>query len=214
MLSLVAVLAFTGSAAGARLTGLMVFSCDSRGNPAGDFIWDTRGLDSDFYKLWLSDDEGNWLNGPGWETAPIDVSLGAGEHSFTIHFENNGPWHSFAVNLFLDGEALPSICAKVPLQTNDAVPKFSSERARVTYTQTSYPAPNGPASGRLWAHLDERIRLTEWSVLSPALSGADQVDTHRVAPSGRMDYVAKLRLRVGKNHHSNKEQSPFIKSIR
>src|SRR3954463_15009615 len=41
-------------ASAAQLTGVMVFSCDAAGNPAGDFVWDTRGFDSDFYKVFLT----------------------------------------------------------------------------------------------------------------------------------------------------------------
>ena|SRR5947208_1300787 len=36
------------------LTGIMVFSCDGSGNPAGNFAWDTRNAESDFYKIFLT----------------------------------------------------------------------------------------------------------------------------------------------------------------
>src|SRR5688500_4689829 len=98
------------------------------------------------------------------------------------------------MNLFFDGELVPSICAKVPLQAGDVATKLSANHARVTYTQTSYPTPVGPASGRLSAHLDQKVRLTEWSVRSPSLAGIDQVGSHQVAPSGRADYMATMTL--------------------
>jgi len=122
LLSLLMCLAVAvGHAPAAHLTGAMVFSCDSAGNPAGNFVWDTRGLDSDFYKVWFSPGlpAGNpdgltaaFINGPDWAHAPINLTLDEGQNQFTLSFEYNGPWSFFAVNLFFDSNTEPAISVK------------------------------------------------------------------------------------------------------
>src|SRR6185369_888499 len=110
LLTLVLWLPFvSGPALAADLTGVFIFSCDSAGNPAGNLVWDTRGLDSDFYKVWLTpgEPEGNpdgltasFINGPDWGHAPINLALPEGQHQFTMFFEDNGAWPFFAVIFF------------------------------------------------------------------------------------------------------------------
>jgi hypothetical protein len=186
----------------AALTGVMVFSCDSQGNPAGDFVWDTRGSDSDFYKLWLAPGgEGDgldalFINGPSWAEAPVNIPLAHGDNQFTVFFEDNGDWPAFGLNLFFDGDVMPAICVKVPLRTGDHVPRFTPNHARITYSLTSYPAPDVPATGRTRVRLGQTIQLKNWSVVAPLVFARDRVDTHRVAPSGRNDYVATFTLAV------------------
>ena len=125
-------------ASAAQLTAVMVFSCDAAGNPAGDFIWDTRGLDSDFYKVFLTPGTpggspdgltAGFINGPDWAHAPINISINEGPNPLTLFFEYNGPWSAFAVNLFFDGNTLPAISVKAPLRTNDSIPPFTANSA-------------------------------------------------------------------------------------
>src|SRR5687767_11228734 len=81
---LVLILAFASilPVQGAQLTGVFAFSTDEGGNPAGDFVWDTRGPESDFYKIFVAsggigdDPDGltnSFINGPTWALAPVDV---------------------------------------------------------------------------------------------------------------------------------------------
>src|SRR5688572_4148944 len=130
----------TTPAAQLRLTAAFAFSSDADGNPAGNFVWDTRGLDSDFYKVFLSDGlTGSFLTGPTWAEAPVDLKLKQGENHFTIWFQANGPWDHFALNLFFDDHTLPAISVKAPLTTSNVIPPFSANSAPLTYTMTSYP---------------------------------------------------------------------------
>jgi hypothetical protein len=105
----------------ASLTGAMIFSCDPAGNPAGNFVWDTRGLASDFYKLWLTrgvpqgDPDGlmgGFINGPTWEVAPIGLVLEEGTNRFTVFFQHNGNWPAFALHLFLESNTVPILSVK------------------------------------------------------------------------------------------------------
>ena len=183
----------------ARLFAAFVFSCDPDGDPAGNFVWDTRGLDSDFYKVFLSDGvAGPFINGPSWAEAPLDLKLKQGENHFTIWFQANGPWDHFAINLFFDDATLPAISVKAPLTTTQVIQPFSPNSAPLTYTMSSYPTPDGPASGSMSADLGRRVELTEFVVLDPALLNLDRVDTHGTGNNGRADFVGSFILVVGK----------------
>ena len=186
-------------AAQVRLSTIFVFSSDEAGNPAGNFVWDTRGLDSDFYKVFLSDGvAGAFLNGPTWAEAPVDLRLKRGENHFTLWFQANGPWNHFAMNLFFDDDALPAISVKAPLTISDVAPPFSANSAPLTYTTTSYPAPDGPASGSLSASLGKHVRLTNFAILHPGILEADRVGTHGAGGNGADDFVGTFTLVVGK----------------
>src|SRR5262245_21079793 len=102
-------------AGAASLTGVMVFSCESRGNPAGNFVWDTRGSSSDFYKVWLTRGvpqglpdglTGGFINGPTWGAAPINLAINEGTNQFTIFVQENGPWSDFALHLFFESNTV------------------------------------------------------------------------------------------------------------
>ena len=184
-------------AANANLTGIFVFTSDEQGNPAGNFVWDTRGLDSDFYKIFLSDGlAGPFLTGPTWAEAPVDIKLRPGEHHFTIWFQANGPWNHFAMNLFFDDNTLPAISVKAPLTTGETVPAFSANSAPVTYTMTSYPTPDGPASGTTSAELGRRVELTNFAILDPSLLDLDRVGTHETGSNGAIDFIGTFTLVV------------------
>jgi len=204
-----------GYARAGQLTGVMVFSCDSAGNPAGNFVWDTRGLDSDFYKVWLTSGvpggrpdglTASFINGPDWGHAPINLTLNEGPNQFTIFFEYNGPWPFFAVNLFFESNAVPAISVKTPLRTNDSVPHFTANTAPLTYSMTSYPSPNAPAAGTTRAILDQTVDLTVFVVAAPAVSARDRVDTHQVGASGRNDYIGSFTLDVSSRHRQSRIQ--------
>ena len=181
------------------LTGLMLFSCDEAGNPAGDFVWDNRGLDSDFYKVWIADAESShFLNGPSWADAPVSLALKPGENDYILVFQANGPWDSsFGINLFFDGSTVPAISVKTPLRTGAVIPAFSINNARSSYSLTSYPFPNVPAAGSSTAALARPIELTEFSVAAPGLFNVDLVGTHQIGSNGAPDFVATLTLGAG-----------------
>ena len=188
----------------ANLTALFVFSTDAEGNPAGDFAWDTRGLDSDFYKVFIAPGEpgshhsqASFINGPMWAQAPIDLSLKTGKNKFTLFFQANGPWDRFGVNLFFDGNRLPAISVYAPLTVDRHNPGFLPNSAPVTYTMTSYPFPDGPAAGTASADFPPAITLTDFYVLDPTLLNLDRVDTHSAFSNGAIDFVASFTLQVG-----------------
>jgi len=198
-----------GHASSAQLTGAMVFSCDSAGNPAGNFVWDTRGLDSDFYKVWITPGlpEGNpdgltaaFINGPDWAHAPLDLTLVKGQNHFTLFFEYNGAWPFFAVNLFFNSNSVPAISVKAPLRTNDSVPRFTANLAPLSYSMTSYPSADAPAAGTNRALLDRTVELTAYDVAAPAVFTRDSVGTHQVGASGRDDYIGTFTLDVSSRH--------------
>lgn len=179
------------------LTAIFVFSSDGQGNPAGNFVWDTRGLDSDFYKIFLTRGlDGPFLTGPTWAEAPVDIKLKNGENHFTIWFQANGHWSHFAMNLFFDDNTLPAISVKAPLTTSEPVPPFSANSAPVTYTMTSYPTPNGPASGTTSANLGRRVELTNFAILDPTFLDLDRVGTHETGSNGAIDFIGTFTLVV------------------
>lgn len=190
----------------ANLTAAMMFSCDPHGDPAGNFVWDTRGLSSDFYKVWLTrglpNGEpdgllGGFINGPTWALAPINLPIEEGTNHFTMFFQHNGPWHTFAVNLFFQSNVVAMISAKTPLRTNDSVPVFSANHSRLTYSLTSYPFPNVPAAGTTSVVLDRVVELTDFQVFATNLVSIDRISTHSVTTNGRHDYVGTLTLVAG-----------------
>src|SRR3954447_26057148 len=90
-------LGFVAHSEAANLTGVMVFSADSTGQPAGDFVWDTRGSVSDMYKIFLTAGEpngtpdgltGSFINGPTWALAPLNSPLAEGTNRFTVFFQH------------------------------------------------------------------------------------------------------------------------------
>lgn len=116
-----------------------------------------------------------------------------------VWFQQNGTADHFAMNLMFDGARLPAISVKTPLTTSEVVPPFSANSASSTYTMTSYPAPDGPASGSLSANLGKRVELTDFVILNPGILDADRVNTHGTGSNGAVDYVASFTLVAGKN---------------
>jgi hypothetical protein len=200
---------------GANLTAVFVHSCDADGNPAGDFVWDTRGSDSDFYKIFITrgTPQGNpdgltapFINGPTWALAPINIPLEPGTNEFTIFFQFNGPWPAFAINLFFDNNRVAAICAKASLRTGDEIPPFSPNSAPRTYSMTSYPGPDAPASGSTSATLDRVVELTKYYVAATNLFEQNRVGTHGVGEDGRFDFVGTFTLVVGRERRPPPER--------
>jgi hypothetical protein len=195
------------ASASPNLTALMLFSCDADGNPAGDFIWDTRGSDSDFYKVFVTRGTpggspdglaGAFLNGPEWAAAPIDLALEPGTNQFSMFVQNNGPWHAFALNLFFNGQLVPALSVKAPLRTGEAIPPFSANHSDRSYSMTSYPTPDAPAAGTLTGLIsDRRVEVTDYFVAATNRITIDRVSTHTVEINGRLDYVGTFTLVVG-----------------
>ena len=192
---------------GADLTALMLFSCDVEGNPAGDFVWDTRGSVSDFYKLWLTSGApggdpdgltGPFINGPAWAAAPINLNLVPGTNEFTLFFQHNGPWTGFALNLFFSGESRAALSVKAPWRTSDVIPPFTANHAPRTYSLTSYPAPDAPAAGTTSAVIDgRRVEVTAYYVAATNVFNVGRVSSHAARNDGGLDYVGTFTLVVG-----------------
>jgi RNA polymerase sigma factor (sigma-70 family) len=193
----------------AVLSGAMLFSTDPAGNPAGNLVWDTRGTDSDFYKVWLSQGApgGNpdglttaLLNGPQWAAAPIQIRLHEGTNRFTLFFQHDGKWPTMGLNLFFNSNVVPAITAKATGRSSDQdASSFSENRARRTYSLTSYPSPNVRAIGlTATSVLAHRVELTEfYHVITTNFFGLDRVSSHAAQSDGRPDCVATFTLVVG-----------------
>jgi RNA polymerase sigma factor (sigma-70 family) len=203
----------TSAAAGpiptdAILSGAMLFSTDQAGNPAGNLVWDTRGADSDFYKVWLSQGSprgtpdgltGAFQNGPQWAAAPLHIRLNEGTNRFTLFFQHDGIWPTMGLNLFFNSNLVPAITAKANGRVNDEESSpFSGNRARRTYSLTSYPLPNVRAGGATaTAVLDHQVELTEYyHVVSTNFFGLDRVSSHAARSDGKFDCVATFTLVV------------------
>jgi len=192
----------------AVLSGAFLFSSDLAGNPSGNLAWDTRGLDSDYYKIWLSagSPHGNpdglsaaFLNGPSWAAAPLHIRLNEGTNRFTLFFQHDGAWPTMGLNLFFNSNLVPAITVTAPARTNDEIPEHSANRARRTFSLTSYPSPNVRASGATaTVVLDHSVVLTEfYHVASTNFFGLDRVSSHAASSNGRLDCVASFTLVVG-----------------
>jgi Ig-like domain-containing protein/PKD domain-containing protein len=203
-----------------RLTGAFTFSCDHDGSPAGDFAWDTRGLESDYYKVWLTrgtpggSPDGltsDFVNGPDWAHAPLNIPLQEGTYEFTIFFQDNGPWPTFGLNLFFQDSSVAQICVQGDARTGEVIPPFTPNHAPVTYSMTSFPSPDAPASGRRRARVgDMVVEVTDYYVSATNLFSADRVDTHSTGPNGRLDYIGTFTLRVRPRDMGNNPPSASI----
>jgi hypothetical protein len=212
-LATAAVLGVGSVSSATELTALMLFSCDSDGNPAGDFVWDTRGLDSDFYKVWIAPGAPGgspdgltapFINGPTWDLAPIRLPLGASTNQFTVFFQHNGPWPAFALNLFFEGDLRPALSVKAPWRTSDVVPPFSANHAPLTFSLTSYPSANAPAAGTTSAVIaDRRVEVTEYYVAATNVFNVGRVASHSARSDGGLDYVGTFTLVVGPRRPTN-----------
>jgi hypothetical protein len=200
---------------GANLTAVFIHSCDDQGNPAGDFVWDTRGTSSDFYKIFvtrgipggLTDGlVAPFVNGPSWDLAPINIALEEGTNEFTVFFQYNGPWRAFAINLFFDSNRVAEICAKAALRTDGVVPAFSANSTRFTYSMTSYPSPNVPASGSTSVTLDRVIDLTQYYVAATNIFEKNRVSTHHASTDERFDFVGTFTLLAGRERRPPPDQ--------
>jgi hypothetical protein len=199
--------AFGSAVQAANLTAIFIHSCDEQGNPAGDFVWDTRGSASDFYKIFVTRGTPGgspdglvapFINGPTWALAPINIPLEEGTNEFTVFFQYNGPWRAFAINLFFDSNRVAEICAKAPLRADDVVPLFSANSAHLTYSMTSYPSPNAPASGTTSVTLDRVIELTQYYVAATNVFEKNRVSTHHASRDERFDFVGTFTLHAGR----------------
>lgn len=214
-LSLMATTLLAANTLAANLTAVFVHSCDERGNPAGNFVWDTRGSVSDFYKIFITRGspsgrpgglEAPFLNGPTWAQAPVNIPLEEGDNDFTIFFQQNGPWRAFAINLFFDNQRVAAICAKAPLHAGDVLPPFTANDADFTYSMTSFPSPNAPASGTTSVTLDRLVELTRFFVADTNVFELDRVWTHGVGGNNRFDFVGAFTLRAGRERRPPPER--------
>lgn len=192
----------------AVLTGAFLFSADAAGNPAGNFAWDTRGRDSDFYKVWVSQGSPKgvpdgltaaFLNGPEWAAAPLHTRLNEGTNRFTLFFQHDGMWPTMGLNLFFNNNLVPAITVKANGRVKDEASSFSENRARRTFSLTSYPSPNVRAGGATAAAvLNYQVELTEfYHVISTNFFGQDRVSSHVAQSDGKFDCVATFTLVVG-----------------
>jgi hypothetical protein len=213
--SLIVAALLSSRAHAANLTAVFVHSCDAEGNPAGDFVWDTRGSSSDFYKIFITRGTPGggadgltapFINGPTWALAPINIALEEGTNEFTMFFQHNGPWRAFAINLFFDNSRVAAICAKAPLRTDDVTPRFSPNSAPYTYSMTSFPTPNAPASGATSVTLDRVVELTHYYVAETNLFEKDRVWTHGTGSNNRFDFVGTFTLNAGRERRPPPER--------
>ena len=192
----------------AVLSGAFLFSSDPAGNPSGNLAWDTRGLDSDYYKIWLSSGSphGNpdgltaaFHNGPSWAAAPLHLRLTEGTNRFTLFFQHDGGWPTMGLNLFFNSNLVAAITVTAPARTNDEIPEHSASRARRTFSLTSYPSPNVRASGATGTVvLGHPVALTEfYHIASTNFFELDRVSSHAASSNGRLDCVASFTLVVG-----------------
>jgi hypothetical protein len=188
------------------LSGAMVFWCDANGNTASNNPWDTRGPDSGFPKLFVTKGTplgtpdgltGPFLNGPGSTNAPLSLKLDPGENKFTIFFQTNGLWTNFfGMNLFFDDGMVGEISVKAALRSDSSTPSFSANSATPTYTFTSYPYPDAPASGTLITGYGRRIELTQYTINAPTIYSRDRVSSSNAIPNSSLDYVGTFTLKV------------------
>src|SRR6185503_9685610 len=121
-------------------------------------------------------------------------------------FQQNGPWRAFAINLFFDSNRVAAICAKALLRTDDTIPPFSPNDTRSTYSMTSFPAPDAPASGTTTVTLDRVIELTQYYVADTNRFELDRVWTHGVGPNRRFDFVGTFTLNAGRERRPPPER--------
>jgi hypothetical protein len=124
--------------------------------------------------------------------------LEPGTNRFTLHFQHNGPGPSFGLNLFFDGSGLPGLSVKGPWRTGEAIPSFTANNARVSYSLTSYPTPNAPAAGTSSAVFSgRRVEVIDYYVAATNVFASDRVSTHQAVANGRLDYIATFGLVIG-----------------
>jgi RNA polymerase sigma factor (sigma-70 family) len=192
----------------AVLSGAMLFSVDSQGNPAGNFVWDTRGADSDFYKVWWSRGTPGgapdglvtaFVNGPSWAAATLHIPLREGTNQFTLFFQHNGRWPTMGLNLFFNTNRVPSISVKAPARDEGSIPRFSVNDARRSYSLTSYPRPNvRAAAADATTILDHPVEVVEfYHVDRTNFFQMDRVSSHTAIGDGQLDCVGALTLVVG-----------------
>jgi len=187
------------------LSGLMVFTCDANGYVASSNVWDTRGPDSGFNKVFVTKGtpdtpeglNGPFLNGPTSTNAHLSLKLDPGENKFTIFFQTNGALPGFfGMNLFFDDGLVGEISVKAALRTDSSIPACSANSATNTYTFTSYPSPDAPASGTLITGYGRRIELITNYIAAPTIFSKDRVSNTSASPNSSLDYVGTFTLKV------------------
>ena len=137
VLTLVALLGTTSPARATSISGAILFSSDSAGDPSGGQIWNTQGVDCcyNLYFSTTSDASSGFLNSGDGPSTSISIALVPGTTTFFV-FGSPGsdPTGVAALNLFFNGNnfspSSPGITAFN--QTNSAATGLSAASAAST----------------------------------------------------------------------------------
>jgi hypothetical protein len=195
----------TQTAAGANLSGVMLFSAQANGDLDNLQGYSTQ-VGGFGYNIFLTDDglNGPFINGPGLPfpgpadaTAAISVPLTYGTHTFGFYANNpDGPRPYHGLNLFFSGDNVnPGISAYAETNTS-ATPPFPSfaPNSGNTFTVDIVPVPG---AGTLSVVIGgQTITLTDFVVDSPAVLGANAVGPYGTGPDAYTDLTGTFTLLV------------------
>ena len=198
------------------LSAVTLFGCDDRGVVDSAFRTNSGPLDAAWdvflYEGPVHDsasvdqNEIQWLNDR--ENHTIRVRLTPGTHTFTMHSESAKAWPRVGMNLFFDGapEAAISVMASMDTQ-GEPYPVFTPNDAPRTmgWPITDIPGAGSfrhtTQTGGLWEFVDPakgmRVTLSSFRFSAASVDGnLDLVGPHKVAPSGKPDFVGQFTLEV------------------
>lgn len=193
------------------LTGALAFTCDASGSEVDNERWDTvtaRRL----FNLWfcsgvpVGTPDGllsPFINGPSNAQAAINLPLTIGTHDYTVFAALNDPAFAYyGLNLFFNGNRLPSISAKTAIQlTNSSVPLFAANDSTNTYALDDIKAP---AAGTLsYSDGPWTVTMTRFTWAHPTVFESDRITRGLTGapggftlPDGVPDFVTSFTLVV------------------
>lgn len=194
------------------LTAVTLFGCDDRGVVDASFRTNSGPVDA-AWDVFLYEgpvdapDKIQWLNDRKNHT--VKIPLTPGTHTFTLHSESGRRWPMVGMNLFFDGaNHVAAISVKAPMDTQGPpYPAFTRNNAPRTmgWPVTDIPGADSlrhdTQTGGLWQFVDPakgvKVTLSSFRFSAAEVDGnLDLVGPHKLAPSGKPDFVGQFTLEV------------------
>lgn len=180
------------------LSDLVQFGTDSSGTFLNDQFWSAHaGIDH--YQLYVIEGgpNGTFLNSGSGSSAGISVDLTNGSYTFTVFGDGlNAPALGYyGLNLFFNGDSIPSISVFAALQTSTSEPSFAADGSSQSPSPTITPYV-AAANALTFSSGQSTVTLTDYHWATPALNGLDRVSPHDLGANGAEDYVGQFTLQV------------------
>lgn len=186
--------------AAVRLTAIQIISTDTAGKIQGvgahRFRTVNHGGQPGIFVVEGEDLDGAIINGPTLAQNPLNISLSAGTHTYTVFVEksNSSFWTTYTLSMHFDDSSAPQISAITSLNTNANFFPPMDVNPGFTENLQGYGIPS-PKTLEYKSGLTQ-VKLAGFNFNTPTLYQKDRVTPAEVKSDGTFDYVGQFTIEV------------------